>query len=383
VEDAVHDVFRGGSPPLWHVRPRAPDAPWLLGIAFRIAAQWRQPAPPRGHRRGDPSPSTPADTRLPDEVVASRQASRRLQAALAELDIDQRAVVVMHDLNGIPVPEIATRARSAAQHRLLAAPARPGEDHRPRSEVSLERVAPGDLPEEWAELGPRRCRRARPPLRMPRSACSGGWRSPSDSAWGSSPRRRAARLPLRPASAARELPGPRGAAGGGTGSRRDWHRRVPAGEEDPGDGGRRGGRRGRRDRGRTSRFRSERARSTARVVMTPRRRRSPRLGGATSAGATSDRGALGHAGTGARPARSRTAGHRTRPSSPRRERCSSGTPRSFPRASWPRSERRWSSVLLLREGREGEARSRAQRFRKLSPPEHPAPWHRRRPPGHR
>jgi RNA polymerase sigma-70 factor (ECF subfamily) len=41
-------------------------------------------------------------------VAASRQASRRLHAALARLDIDQRAVVVMHDLNGIPVPEIAS-----------------------------------------------------------------------------------------------------------------------------------------------------------------------------------------------------------------------------------------------------------------------------------
>ena len=56
----------------------------------------------------EPEAELPDDARAPDEVVASRQASRRLHAALARLDIDQRAVVVMHDLNGIPVPEIAS-----------------------------------------------------------------------------------------------------------------------------------------------------------------------------------------------------------------------------------------------------------------------------------
>jgi len=86
-----------------HTRPLRP---WLLGIGFRIAAQWR-----RRHRLevtvAEPEPERLDDARSPDEVVASREASRRLQAALAQLDIDQRAVVVMHDLNGIPVPEIA------------------------------------------------------------------------------------------------------------------------------------------------------------------------------------------------------------------------------------------------------------------------------------
>ena len=62
---------------------------------------WRSPSRSPESDRAD-------EARSPDEVVASRQASSRLQAALAKLDIDQRAVVVMHDLHGIPVPEIAT-----------------------------------------------------------------------------------------------------------------------------------------------------------------------------------------------------------------------------------------------------------------------------------
>jgi len=106
VEDAVHDVFVVAHRRYGTYDPSRPLRPWLLGIGFRIAAQWR-----RRHRLevtvAEPEPERLDDARSPDEVVASREASRRLQAALAQLDIDQRAVVVMHDLNGIPVPEIA------------------------------------------------------------------------------------------------------------------------------------------------------------------------------------------------------------------------------------------------------------------------------------
>ena len=107
VEDAVHDVFVVAHRRYGTYDSSRPLRPWLLGIGFRIAAQWR-----RRHRLevtvAEPEPERPDDAHAPDEVVASRQASRRLQVALAQLDIDQRAVVVMHDLNGIAVPEIAT-----------------------------------------------------------------------------------------------------------------------------------------------------------------------------------------------------------------------------------------------------------------------------------
>ena len=106
VEDAVHDVFVVAHRRYGTYDPSRPLRPWLLGIAFRIAAQWR-----RRHRLevtvADPEPERPDETRTPDELVASQQVRSRLQAALSQLDIHQRAVVVMHDLDGIPVPEIA------------------------------------------------------------------------------------------------------------------------------------------------------------------------------------------------------------------------------------------------------------------------------------
>ena len=107
VEDAVHDVFVVAHRRYGSYDASRPLRPWLLGIAFRIAAQWR-----RRHRLEvsvpDPEPERPDEGRAPDEIVASEQARSRLQAALSLLDMHQRAVVVMHDLNGIPVPEIAT-----------------------------------------------------------------------------------------------------------------------------------------------------------------------------------------------------------------------------------------------------------------------------------
>jgi len=106
VEDAVHDVFVVAHRRFGTYDPSRPLRPWLLGIAFRVAAGSR-----RRHRLevmlAEPGPEPADDARAPDEVVASEQAKSRLQAALSKLDIHQRAVVVMHDLHGISVPEIA------------------------------------------------------------------------------------------------------------------------------------------------------------------------------------------------------------------------------------------------------------------------------------
>ena len=106
VEDAVHDVFVVAHRRYGTYDTSRPLRPWLLGISFRVAAQWR-----RRHRLevtvAEPPPEPADDARSPDEVVASAQAKTRLQAALSKLDLHQRAVVVMHDLHGIPAPEIA------------------------------------------------------------------------------------------------------------------------------------------------------------------------------------------------------------------------------------------------------------------------------------
>ena len=106
VEDLAHDVFLALYTRFDHVDRSRPIKPWLFGIAFRIASHQKRRA---GYRREgteaeleavDPSPGA-------DEPLETSEQQRLLLAALDTLDDDRRAVVVMHDLDGIAMQEIA------------------------------------------------------------------------------------------------------------------------------------------------------------------------------------------------------------------------------------------------------------------------------------
>jgi RNA polymerase sigma-70 factor, ECF subfamily len=106
VEDAVHDVFVVAHRRYATYDSSRPLRPWLLGIAFRIAAQWRRQ---RRHEVGvdEPGRDVPDAGEAPDVAAESREVRSQLHAALSQIDLHQRAVVVMHDLHGIAVPQIA------------------------------------------------------------------------------------------------------------------------------------------------------------------------------------------------------------------------------------------------------------------------------------
>jgi RNA polymerase sigma-70 factor (ECF subfamily) len=106
VEDVVHDVFVVAHRRIDSYDPSRPLRPWLLGIAFRVAAERRR----ADHREViDPEPGLElADAApWPDQVLEAREARRRVEAALDELGIAQRAVFVLHDLESLSAPEIA------------------------------------------------------------------------------------------------------------------------------------------------------------------------------------------------------------------------------------------------------------------------------------
>jgi RNA polymerase sigma-70 factor (ECF subfamily) len=106
VEDAVHDVFVVAHRRYATYDSSRPLRPWLLGIAFRVAAQWRRQ---RRHEveLDEPAREMPDGAPGPEAAFESREVSSQLHAALSQLDLHQRAVVVMHDLHGIAVPQIA------------------------------------------------------------------------------------------------------------------------------------------------------------------------------------------------------------------------------------------------------------------------------------
>jgi RNA polymerase sigma-70 factor (ECF subfamily) len=79
---------------------------WLFGIALKLAANYR--------RRAFRSRELPADDARgiderasADEQLAEAQARAKLLAALELLDLEQLAVIVLHDLEGATAPEVA------------------------------------------------------------------------------------------------------------------------------------------------------------------------------------------------------------------------------------------------------------------------------------
>lgn len=104
VEDLTHEVFLVLRR-TWHdYDPTRPLKPYLFGIAFRVASShrrrfWREV--PFALVEGlDRSP-------CPDQAFESNQARALVLAALQRVPLSVRAVLVMHDLDEIPVQEVA------------------------------------------------------------------------------------------------------------------------------------------------------------------------------------------------------------------------------------------------------------------------------------
>ena len=105
VEDVVHDVFLVVHRRLGDYDERAPLRSWLYGITRRVvlhhnrrtrrtrAREAKVPAPP-------PAPSL-------EDGIARDEAAVLVEACLATLDIDQRMVFVLSDIEGLTAPQIA------------------------------------------------------------------------------------------------------------------------------------------------------------------------------------------------------------------------------------------------------------------------------------
>ncbi len=127
VEDLAHDVFVVLFRNWATLDTERPLRPYLFGIAFRIVCARRRrrlrEVPQPASEPEDPGPS-------PERTLQAREASALLSAALERVPLPRRAVVIMHELDGIPIAEIAkelsiTRfgayARLRKGHKELAA----------------------------------------------------------------------------------------------------------------------------------------------------------------------------------------------------------------------------------------------------------------------
>jgi RNA polymerase sigma-70 factor (ECF subfamily) len=123
-EDLAHEVFFRVYQRLDSYDPSRPIRPWLFAFAVRVASEDRRRARHRYEELGTEDDA--AGQAVTDH--AGENADRDMVlSAMSSLDIDKRAVLVMHDLDGHSVPEIAlalsipegtaySRLRAAREH---------------------------------------------------------------------------------------------------------------------------------------------------------------------------------------------------------------------------------------------------------------------------
>ncbi len=106
-DDVAHDMFVVVHRRLPDYDPTRPLRPWLFGIAYRVASDYRR----RGRNRLEVLRDDGEDRIHPTSGLDARASARqRLQivaVALEQLNPLRRAVFVMHELDGFSVPEIA------------------------------------------------------------------------------------------------------------------------------------------------------------------------------------------------------------------------------------------------------------------------------------
>jgi RNA polymerase sigma-70 factor (ECF subfamily) len=105
VEDLAQEVFLALRRSWIDYDQERPLRPYLFGIAFRIAsAHQRKRNREVAFGTVEPSDAGP----WPDEALQSKQARAMVLAALERIPLPRRAVLVMHDLDDVPIREVAS-----------------------------------------------------------------------------------------------------------------------------------------------------------------------------------------------------------------------------------------------------------------------------------
>jgi RNA polymerase sigma-70 factor, ECF subfamily len=103
--DLTHEVFLRVFRGLGDYDPLRPLRPWLFGIAFRTASEHRRAQ--YRHREVGEIENAASDTPAADQMVSAEEDRRLVLKALETLSMERRAVVVLHEIDGLTVPEIS------------------------------------------------------------------------------------------------------------------------------------------------------------------------------------------------------------------------------------------------------------------------------------
>jgi RNA polymerase sigma-70 factor, ECF subfamily len=106
LEDLAHEVFLKVHANLGKFDPARPIRPWLFGFAYRVAADHRRLARNRLEVTGVHAEAIDSGPAADERLEAAEQKAL-IERALSEMALDRRAVLVLHDVDEVTVPEIA------------------------------------------------------------------------------------------------------------------------------------------------------------------------------------------------------------------------------------------------------------------------------------
>jgi RNA polymerase sigma-70 factor (ECF subfamily) len=99
-EDVTQDVFLVVHRRLHTYDRTRPIRPWLFGIAHRAASDWRRLA-----RHGGKSLELEPEIGRSDPEFARLEDAELVHRALASLDPDRRAILILHELDGVAIDD--------------------------------------------------------------------------------------------------------------------------------------------------------------------------------------------------------------------------------------------------------------------------------------
>ncbi len=106
LEDVTHDVFLHVHQKLAEFDSKRAVRPWLFGFAFRVAADYRRLA--RNRRELLIETDEPCDPSLDSAAQLERSQRARLAwSVLQSIELDRRAVFILHELDGFGMNEVA------------------------------------------------------------------------------------------------------------------------------------------------------------------------------------------------------------------------------------------------------------------------------------
>ncbi len=123
LEDLAHEVFLRVHERYDECDPSRPIRPWLFAFAYRVAATHRR----RAYRRVEvvvASIDPPEDAPGAEEGLIRREERDLALRALESIEMGRRAVFVLHEIDGIAIPEVARALKiltSTAYSRLRLA----------------------------------------------------------------------------------------------------------------------------------------------------------------------------------------------------------------------------------------------------------------------